>query len=106
MSYSRVIFVSIEDFFVASRFRLFRFGQIIVPAHHLLTCFLLQLFPRATGNSSTFTGGGPVLAKALGILFPGNLSGGRLAKHGEDQLQIGHVIAEIFTFQPFQLFMF
>ena len=34
--------------------------------------------------------------------LPGDFGGGGLAEHGEDQFQIGHVVAEVFALQPLE----
>ena len=43
------------------------------------------------------------LGKTLSVAGAGNLRSGRFAQHGEDEFEVGHVIAEILALEAFEL---
>ena len=46
-----------------------------------------------------------IFVKALRLLRFRNIGGRRFCRHGQHQLQIAHIIAEIFLFQPLEIFI-
>ncbi len=61
--------------------------------------FFLQFASGVAGDGAALFGGDFVFGKALRVLRAGDLRRGGFAEHGEDQLQIGHVVAEVLPFQ-------
>ena len=48
--------------------------------------------------------GGPLaLWEALGIAGAGNFGGGGLTEHGEDEFEVGHVVAKVLAFEALEL---
>jgi len=63
----------------------------------------LQFFPGVAGDPAALTGCSFILDETLGIMLACNFGGGRLAKHREDQLQVGHVIAQVLPTQSLEI---
>ncbi|KAF0126113.1 MAG: hypothetical protein FD154_1381 [Elusimicrobia bacterium] len=83
----------------------FRLRQIIFSGNNTLASFLFQILPGFPRYASAFDGSIPVGRKTPGIIRPGDSGCGRFTQHGEDKLQIRHVVAQIFPLKPFDFFM-
>ncbi len=71
--------------------------QIVLFAHHRFAALGFQRLARIACNGAALLRCHAVVGKAFGILAPGDFRGASLAQHGEDQLQIGHVVAQVVT---------
>ena len=101
-------------------------GEIVVAGDDFASGFLLELFAGVAGNGPALTGGVFVFGKAPGVAAAGDLtrapsarlaltgptsagstpnasvpvfSRGCLAKHGENELKVGHVVAQVLAVQ-------
>ena len=68
-----------------------------------LAGFGFQRFSRHTRDIAAAPGDLLVFVKALRLLGFRNIGGRRFCQHGQHQLQIAHIIAEIFLFQPLEI---
>jgi hypothetical protein len=82
-----------------------RWIQEILAADDRRARFGFKRLAGVAGDMAAFPGGGSILGKTLCGLFQVNLGCAGLAQHGEDQFEIGHVVAEVFTgLYPVQTF--
>lgn len=67
-----------------------------------------QCLAGVAGDGPASFGGLLVFGETLGVVVFGDLGGGGFAEDGEDEFQIGHVIAEVFfgIGEGFELFVF
>jgi hypothetical protein len=65
---------------------------------------VLMLGP--AGDAAAAPGNISILVKSKWVLHFGDLGGCCFAQHGKNQLQVVHVIAQIFPLQMFQFFVF
>ena len=68
-----------------------------------LARFGFQRFSRHTRDIAAAAGDLLIFVKALRLLRFRNIGRGRFCQHGQHQLQIAHIIAEIFLFQPLEI---
>jgi dihydrofolate reductase len=62
----------------------------------LLVSHVFESHAGVAGDGAAGIGGVLVFRETLGVALFGDLGGGGFAEHGEDQFQVGHVIAEVF----------
>ena len=68
--------------------------------------FLFEAEAGFFGNVAATAGNVHVVVESGWILCFGNFFGGEFGKHIQHQFLVGHVVAEVFFFQPFELFVF
>src|SRR5579863_778382 len=81
-------------------------GQIIPASDDLSAGLFFELTAGVAGDGTALAGGGLVLNESLCVSIPGDFGRGGFTEHREDQLEIGHVIAQVFTFQSLELLVF
>jgi predicted nucleotidyltransferase len=75
--------------------------EVILLADDLLAALALQIFAGVSSDRAAVHGRLLVRLKPLGVTGPGDFCGRSLAQHRKDQLQVGHMVSQIFPFQPF-----
>ena len=68
-------------------------------------CAFLDRLPCDSGGLTALAGNRHVLRECAWCFLLGNFRSGRLRQHIQHQLQRGHVITEVFLFEPFQVFV-
>jgi putative zinc finger/helix-turn-helix YgiT family protein len=71
--------------------------EVIACTHNWLAAFGFQRLPRIARDGAALSSATSISREAWSIFTPRNLAGTGFAEHGEDKLQVGHVVAQIVT---------
>jgi hypothetical protein len=76
-------------------------SEIVLAGDDFAAGFPLEFLARMAGDGPAFAGGVPVLHESSGVAAAGDFRSRGLPQHGEDELKVAHVVAEVLAVEFF-----